>query len=302
MHTAARRRHRVLAVSQSSPLVAPEGVQTRQCDLTDSETLERLVLDYFPDAVIHCAALSSPAAVDARPAEAEKINVQTPRRLAELCRHLGAKLVHVSTDMVFDGTEEDYRSTGMPNPVSLYGQMKLMAEKAVLKTGGDEATILRIPLVNGNSPGGRRSVHEQLFHRWMAGETVPLAKHEIRQPVSAENAADVLLELCERPTLHGLFHWSGDTVLSRFELGAAILAYFGLPPTLIREAATASGGGRWVLNRHPLEGKIKTRPDSLETQLATLQPPPACLEWYQQHREAAEQTTVRRRLVKGVDF
>ena len=80
----------------------------------------------WPDVIVNCAAISNPTSVEADAKLAEKINVALPRLLAQLSTHLGARLLHVSTDMVFDGqSEQPYRSTDMPAPTNLYGQTKL---------------------------------------------------------------------------------------------------------------------------------------------------------------------------------
>ena len=100
--------------------------------LSDSEQLTRQLLDEWPDAIINCAAISSPDAVTQNPEFARAINVDGAIRLAEIASHLGARYLHISTDMVFDGSSSPYRSTDIPNPLGEYGIQKLDAEKGVL--------------------------------------------------------------------------------------------------------------------------------------------------------------------------
>jgi dTDP-4-dehydrorhamnose reductase len=316
---ALERGHEVLAVGQSRrpPLpadaAAKEQAHAVQMDLTDDAALERLAFDFYPEAIINAAAISSQMAVAAEPARAEKINVGLPRRLAQLGHHLSARFLQISTDMVFDGEGGPYRSTDLPMPRTLYGQLKLMAEKETLRFGGDFVVVLRITLVNGNSPSGRRSLHEKLFHAWAAGQVTPLYTDELRQPVSAANVGDVLTELLDRPTLHGLFHWAGPDVRSRHEIGQAVLAHFGLPENLIREASAASEGGearpqKLELVLPPLLGKLKARPTPFEQQLDELRVPAECVEWHRQmtaktsNGHGAGKTAEPRRLVRGRDF
>ena len=196
---AIRRGHSVTALYQQNPPVAKGLAQSIQIDATQPEALTALCLETWPDAIVNCAAISSPAAVDADPKTAEKVNVALPRLLAQLSTHLGARLLHVSTDMVFDGlASEPYRSTDMPAPSSLYGQTKLMAEREVLEHNSEDPVVLRIPILMGNSPGGQRSVHEKLLAAVQAGQRPQLYCDEMRQPCSASNVAEVLLELTER--------------------------------------------------------------------------------------------------------
>ena len=76
------------------------------------------------------------------------------------------------------------------------------------------------------SASGQRSLHERLLADWAAGKTPRLFVDEYSQPCSAENLAEVLVEICERRDLHGLFHWAGTELLSRYELGVRVRERF----------------------------------------------------------------------------
>jgi len=308
------RGHEVLAIGggrlPNLPIdaAAQKKAQAVQLDLTDEFAVDRLAFDYYPDAIINAAALSSQAAVEAQPELAEKLNVALPRRLAQIANHLNSPLLHLSTDFVFDGDHGPYRSTDVPMPRTLYGQLKLMAEKEVLRYGGDTVVVLRITVVNGNSPTGKRSLHEKLFHSLMVGKPVTLFSDEMRQPVSAINVADVLTELIERPNLHGLFHWAGPQSLSRYDIGRGILKHFGLPENLVVPALSASQPDADKRPRKlefilpPLLGKLKATPTPFDQQLEELVVPAECQEWYQRTRVAAGPASTTRRLVQGRDF
>lgn len=274
---AIRRGHSITALYNRNPPSANGLSQRIQLDAARPEALTKLCLDLWPDAIVNCAALSEPAAVEADPKLAEKVNVALPRLLSQLSTHLGARLLHVSSDMVFDGWSElPYRSTDMPAPTSLYGQTKLMAEREVLAHNPEDPVVLRIPILMGNSPGGRRSVHEKLLAAIQAGQRPGLFCDEIRQPCAASNVAEVLLELTERRDLHGIFHWAGSETLSRFEMGQRILKHFGLPLDSIRsvcrskDPARAGWPARLTFNLHPIVSKLKTQPIDFEAQLEEL--------------------------------
>ena len=231
----------------------------------------------WPEVIVNCAAISAPASVDADPKLAEKVNVALPRLLAQLATHLGAHLLHISSDMVFDGqSSEAYRSTDMPCPTNLYGQTKLIAEREVLEHNLEDPVVLRIPILMGNSPSGQRSVHEKLLAAIHAGQRPKLFCDEIRQPCAASNVADVLLELTERRDLHGIFHWAGSEKLSRFEMGQRILKHFGLPLDSIQsvcqsdDPAHAERPRNLTFNLHPIVSKLKTQPLNFDAQLEEL--------------------------------
>jgi dTDP-4-dehydrorhamnose reductase len=270
---AIRRGHAVTALYNQNPPVANGLTRTVQLDAAQPEALTSLCLESWPDVIVNCAAVSNPASVEANPKLAEKINVSLPRLLAQLSTHLGARLLHVSTDMVFDGqSEEPYRSTDMPCPTNLYGQTKLMAEREVLEHNPEDPVVLRIPILMGNSPGGQRSVHEKLLAAIHAGQRPKLFCDEMRQPCSASNVAEVLLELSERRDLHGIFHWAGSETMSRFEMGQRILKHFGLPLDSVESVCrdNDSRPANLTFNLHPIVSKLKTQQVDFEAQLEEL--------------------------------
>jgi dTDP-4-dehydrorhamnose reductase len=141
----------------------------------------------------------------------------------------------------------------------------------------------------GNSVTGVRSNHERLFAEWSAGRTPKLFTDEIRQTCTAESVAEVMIELCERNDVAGVFHWAGAEPSSRYELGVRVREHFKLSPNQAPLAGVARADVPDVARRRqaclklaigPLAGKLKTRPHSLGEQLAELKVPAAVRSWY----------------------
>ena len=273
---AIRRSHEVIALSHSTLPSAIGIARTERMCGTELDRITSLCFEIWPDVIVNCAALSSSEEIEKNPGLAEKINVDLPRHLAQISAHMGIRFLHISTDKVFDGQNETpYRSTDMPTPNCLYGQTKLKAEREVLEHHPEDPIVLRIPLLMGKSPGGKRSVHETLFTAIDRGERPRLSCHEIRQPSSAGNVAEVLLELSESRNLHGIFHWAGTEALSRFEMGQRILKHFNRPDSIepIDEDDTntaTTGSGQWRFDLHPILNKLKTRPVNFDQALKEL--------------------------------
>ena len=259
--------------------------------LSDSEQLTRQLLDEWPDAIINCAAISSPDAVTQNPEFARAINVEGAIRLAEIASHLGARYLHISTDMVFDGSSSPYRSTDVPNPLGEYGIQKLDAEKGVLAVTDENLVVLRITLINGNSPSAKRSPHERILRAIANGTPLTLFDDEIRHPCSAENVASAMVELMERPNLNGLFHWAGVEEISRYDLGLRILDRFGFSHERIQRGQLKDYPEKEARPRHlafelaPLAGKLKTKPASLLDQMEELTLPSDLFDWYRNHAD-----------------
>lgn len=304
VQAALTRGHTVIAVGGARK---PEitGVEGLALDLRNTAEIERLLLDSFPDAIVNCAAVATIAGCDADPELAERLNVALPRHLAMMANHISARFIHLSSDMVFDGEKGWYEHTDKPMPLHLYGQTKLLGEKEVLRFGKSAAVVLRTTIVSGNSLSGDKGLHERMLHDWAAGKVTPLFTEEIRQPVEVGNLADVIIELCERDNLSGVYHWAGSEALSRYEIGRRICEKLGLAPeNYIRPATYAEVpnlGKRprdlsFVLN--PLQGKLRTKAQNFDTILHDMLVPRALATWY----APASGRTVVQKLVKGVDF
>lgn len=287
---AQRRGHRVIGVVGGYTGEVEGLAERRVVDLADAGATTTVVLDVFPEAIVNCAAVSSPEACELDPALAQALNVDLPARLAQLAHHVSARLVHISSEQVFDGRRTTpYRPDDSPSPIHLYGRQKMASERAVDAATEGEAVTLRVPLLMGNSLTARRSPHERLFAEWAAGRVPRLYTDELRQPCTAENLAEVLVELCERPDVRGVRHWAGAEVISRDALGERIRAHFKLtekeaPIAAISRAETPGAAQRrqacLALDLAPLAGKLKTRPQTIAEQLEELKVPPPAREWY----------------------
>src|SRR5689334_6759415 len=119
--------------SPSGPL--PSSGDVVRLDLTDTAALEDLVTRLRPEYVIHAAAISGLAAAHADPERARRVNVLATQRLCDAGVRIGARVVYVSTDMVFDGESAPYDESSQPSPVSAYGRSKLEGERAAFAAG-----------------------------------------------------------------------------------------------------------------------------------------------------------------------
>lgn len=290
VRAAVRRGHRIAGTVGTYPGPVEGLVEQRTVDLTDTGAVTGAVLDVFPQAIVNCAAVSVPEQCNSDPARAQALNVVLPTLLARLAHHVSARLVHLSSEQVFAGHGTKPYAAGDPvAPLNLYGRQKVESERAVHTAAPEFAVTLRAPLLMGNSLTGRRSNHERLFADWAAGRVPKLFTDEFRQTCTAENLAEVMVELCERDDVRGIFHWAGTELVSRYELGVRIRDHFKLSE---REAPLAALSRAEVpdVARHrqaslpleigPLAGKLKTRPQSIAAQLEELNVPPPVRAWY----------------------
>ncbi|MDQ5977575.1 MAG: dTDP-4-dehydrorhamnose reductase [Verrucomicrobiota bacterium] len=183
---------------------------------------------------------------------------------------------------MFDGTRAPYAVGDVRRAINRYAQHKHEAEDRVLAAAADRAVVLRLPLLMGNSPGGRRSVHERLLMLWADGKPAKLFLDEIRQTCTSDSVAEALVELCSRADLHGALHWAGAEPISRLDIGRRVRAHFGLSETqapivaVARRddpAAQATRQADLSLDLAPLARELKTRPETFDEALAKLRQP-----------------------------
>lgn len=287
---AARRGHKVVGIVGRYPGDVPGLTKRISLELGDTVAVSTAVLDEFPEAIVNCAAISVPEACERDPARAQQLNVILPELLARVAYHLSARYVHLSSEQVFDGGRTTPYSAGdPPAPINLYGRQKLESERLVHAAAPEFAVTIRPPLLMGDSLGGRRSVHERLLADWAAGKVPKLYTDELRQPCTAENLAEVIVELCERNDGRGVFHWAGSEVISRHALGVRLREHFKLtgkqaPIVAVTRAQTPDAAKTrqacLALDIAPLAAKLKTRPQTIAEQVEGLKVPAPVREWY----------------------
>jgi dTDP-4-dehydrorhamnose reductase len=185
-----------------------------ECDLTDAHATLDAVRRLDPRAVVNCAAYTNVDGAESDEATAERVNADAAGNLARACKAAGARLVHVSTDYVFDGTKrEPWIESDAPNPLGAYGRTKLHGEEQVAAELDDHA-IVRTAWLFG--PHGPNFVATMLR---LAGDNdeVSVVTDQVGSPTSAGHLAPALVDLAERSD-SGIFHGAGAGSCSWYEL------------------------------------------------------------------------------------
>jgi len=130
------------------------GADRAEFDITDFEAVHKFIIEYMPDAVIHCGAYTAVDKAEDEPELCHFVNVVGTKNIAKVCKEIAAKMIYISTDYVFDGTKDGfYEVDDEPNPINVYGKTKLAGEIAV-KEILEKYFIVRISWVfgvNGNN-------------------------------------------------------------------------------------------------------------------------------------------------------
>jgi dTDP-4-dehydrorhamnose reductase len=235
---AARSGHEVYGVVHNHSL-RTAAFQTIVSDLLAPGALERILDQARPDWVIHCAALAVVDACEADPGLAAKLNTDLPAQLARHVARGGARLVHLSTDAVFDGQRGDYTETDAPNPLSVYARTKLDGERAVAEAN-PQAIIARVNLY-GWSLSGKRSLAEFFFYNLQAEKPVQGFTDVYFCPLLANDLAHILIKMCAAG-LSGLYHAVCSQGLTKYDFGRALARRFGFAESLIAPVSVEQGG------------------------------------------------------------
>ncbi len=208
------------------------------CDLTAEEEVQSLIEWSQPEYIIHAAAMTQVDDCELNQKACWETNVSATLFLLEAAKKYDAFFQYISTDFVFDGKEGPYKETDLPLPISHYGKSKLEAENLVRHFGVSWA-IVRTVLVYGFTPHLSRSniilwVKENLEKQ----TPIKVVTDQYRTPTLAEDLAEgCSLILNEKAS--GLFHVSGDEMMTPFEMAQQVADHFGLNQELI-EPVTAN--------------------------------------------------------------
>ena len=193
--------------------VAMPGVELHRMDLTNLVAVAQFVRKVQPQIIIHSAALANLDTCEAQKDLAWRTNVDAARMIAAVARELSCRLIHISTDMVFDGKKGNYTEDDALEPLSYYGYSKRAAEEAVLRAY-PEALVVCVALLFGFSVAGGNSFSAEIYNRLRAGQKVKVFADQYRTPIWAGNAAQAILELAEKERA-GILHLAGTERISR---------------------------------------------------------------------------------------
>ncbi len=226
-----------------------------QMDLTREPHLISELDRVKPDIVIHTAANSNLDSCEKDPRESFHINVAVPEILARWCGEHGARLIHFSSDMVFDGTSGMYSENEPITPLSVYGEQKAESEVIVLEKCSN-AVVVRCALVYGRpSMTGLGSC----FSMWIedrvnSGNKVPLFVDQYRTPIWVNNLSALVWELALN-RFCGIIHLGGANRINRYEFGQELCMALNLDETLLIPSSMDAHKG---LARRPRDVSLDT--------------------------------------------
>jgi dTDP-4-dehydrorhamnose reductase len=226
-------------LGRSLRAMRPASVELIACtradlDIGDAAAVQARLARERPDVIINAAAYTAVDKAESEPQLARRINTDGAENLARAARDIGARLIHVSTDFVFDGeSSSPYRPEAPTRPLSVYGLTKRDGERAVLATLPQHSVIVRTAWVYAAE--GANFLRTMLR---LLGErgAVRVVADQVGTPTAAGPLAEVLWRIAAEPQIRGIHHWTDAGVASWYDFAVAIAeegAVRGLLPAAV---------------------------------------------------------------------
>ena len=241
---------RALAGQSVMPLDLPE------LDITDPASIGEAVRGFAPEVVVHAAAMTDVDGCERNPEAAFRVNRDGTRNVALACREVGASIVYISTDFVFDGTKgSPYFEDDAPSPQGVYAASKLAGERHIQDTL-ENHYIVRTAWLYGPAP---RNFVQTILR--LADERPELygVTDEVGSPTWARDLAGALAHLVEHPT-YGMYHLTGEGACSRYDFTRKILDLGGKAGARLVPLTTAEYHSRYPSpTKRPANGALANR-------------------------------------------
>ena len=208
-------------------------------NLEEPDAIKNIFDQYKPDIIFHCAAMANIDQCELNPDLTFRINAELPGEIAYLTKIKGIKLVHISTDAVFDGQKGNYSEDDQPNPLGVYAKSKLDGENYV-SANNPEALIARVNFY-GYSITGKRSLSEFFLNNLLENKSMLGFTDVFFCPLIVNDLVDVLHEMI-KADLCGIYHTLSCESLSKYEFGCMIAERFSLDSDLIKPVSVYESG------------------------------------------------------------
>ena len=207
-----------------------------ELDITKRDALKKIMTELSPDVIINCAAYTD---VDKCETERElcwRLNVDAVKNLIIASRMNNSRIIHYSTDYVFDGKNGPYTEESKPNPLSFYGRSKLASENALL-TSGVNFNIIRTVVLFGTGSKVKQNFALWLLNRLKNNEPVNIVDDQVSNSTMADDLAYGTLKIIEQGN-KGIYNIAGKDIISRFEFAMKLCEVFKFDKHMVNRIKT----------------------------------------------------------------
>lgn len=207
-----------------------------QLDITDTKSVKELIWNFEPDYIINSGAYTNVDGCEREKELSWRINVTGVENLVNAARLVGSKIVHVSTDYIFDGQKGPYDEHATPHPLSYYGRGKLASEN-VLRSSGKHWSIIRTMVVYGVANELNNNFATWLVQELSKGNKVTIVDDQIGNTTLADDLANGIYLLVKKGK-KGIYNMAGSDIISRYDFAVALAKAFNFDTSLISPIKT----------------------------------------------------------------
>ena len=204
----------------------PGGSGIAPLDITDWPQVKEAVRSFEPRFIVNAAALTDVDGNEREPEKARLVNVTGVKYLLDAGEKVGATLLQLSTDYVFDGKAGPYLEGDKTDPLSVYGRTKLESEQLVLERGN--SLVVRGNVLFGTDIDSKASFVAWVVNSLEAGKPIRLVSDQINNPTLTTHMAEAIREALVQEAA-GLYHYGGLEFVNRYEFALKIARHFNLP-------------------------------------------------------------------------
>ncbi len=222
----------LIATARSPLTIHLKRGEFRLLDITKVDEVKETIASLHPDVVINTAAMTQVDDCEIQKEKCWEANVAAVEYLVQACAISKSRLVHVSTDFIFDGKEGPLKEDAIPDPVNYYGQSKLAGEEVIMKSNIDWA-IVRTVLVYGITTDlSRSNIVLWVKKSLEEGKVINVVNDQWRTPTLAEDLA-MGCYLVASKGAHGIYHISGEEMMTPYDIAIQAASFFNLDASLI---------------------------------------------------------------------
>jgi dTDP-4-dehydrorhamnose reductase len=211
----------------------PTGGKGLQLNIVDKIMLKDIISSISPDVIINLAALTNVDFCESNPEIAKEVNTNGVQNLVDV---FSGKIIHLSTDYVFDGLKGPYKEEDQINPISVYGKTKYDAEKIVLDKNNN--LVLRANVLYNMLGNNKASFLNWVVNNLKNKNSIQVVNDQFNNPTWTESIAEILVN-CLNKDMSGLYHWGDQDYLSRYDFAIKIAESYNLKSDLIKQISTS---------------------------------------------------------------
>ena len=202
----------------------------------DANVVHSLIINESPDVVINTIAISNVDFCEEHKSEADFLHVTVIREIVDACKTIDARLIHLSSDWVFDGKKNGYKENDATNPINHYGKTRVQAEQ-IIEENSKNSIILRPAVIYGWHSNSR--FLNFVINNLRNGKEIQAYNDQYSSPTLVDDLADCIIHIIEANAV-GLYHTVGSSCVNRFEFATVIAKKFGLNNNLIKSVKSSN--------------------------------------------------------------